>query len=174
MSLDGFINDRTGSVGPLYPNFKALQESESLQSAIRETGAVVMGRHAYETGNGDYTGYEFQVPIFVLTHKAPAQVAKGTNDRLSFTFVADGVESVITQATSAARDRAVTIVGGASTIQQCLKAGLIDELHVDVRSLLLGDGLSFFAGVEIEPTELDLLSVVETSGVIHLKYRVSH
>lgn len=53
-----------------------------------------MGRRSYEIGKGDFTGYEFQVPIFVLTHQAPEQVAKGENDELTFTFVTEGIERV--------------------------------------------------------------------------------
>ena len=57
-----------------------------LQESMKSTGAVVMGRHAYDMAQGDFTGYEFQVPIFVLTHHAPETVAKGENDRLRFTL----------------------------------------------------------------------------------------
>jgi dihydrofolate reductase len=71
MSLDGFVSDRNGDVGRLYPDMEAMRQTEQLQEAIRSTGAVVMGRRSYEMGNGDFTGYELQVPIFVLTHQAP-------------------------------------------------------------------------------------------------------
>jgi dihydrofolate reductase len=68
MSLDGFVSDRNGDVSQRYPDFDALRQSESLQDAIRDTGAVVMGRRAYEMGNDDI-GDEFQTPmIIVVTH----------------------------------------------------------------------------------------------------------
>jgi dihydrofolate reductase len=79
ISLDGFINDRNGSVDRLYPDLAKLRDTEALQESIRTTGAVVMGRHAYDMGEGDFTDYEFQVPIFVVTHRAPERVAKGEN-----------------------------------------------------------------------------------------------
>ncbi len=60
VSLDGFVNDRNGSVARLYPDLAALRKTEVLQEAIADTGAVVMGRRAYEMANGDFTGYEFQ------------------------------------------------------------------------------------------------------------------
>ena len=60
-SLDGFVNDRNGSVKRLYPDLEALRKTEMLQEAIAYTGAVVMGRRAYEMANGDLTGYEFKV-----------------------------------------------------------------------------------------------------------------
>ena len=95
MSLDWFMNDRNGDVSRLYPDFEVLRSTEMLQEEIRTTGAVVMGRHAYDMAEGDLTGYEYQVPIFVLTHTVPQHVIKGENDRLRVTFVMDGIESAI-------------------------------------------------------------------------------
>jgi len=87
MSLDGFMNDRYGDVSRLYPDFEALRSTEMLQEEIRMTGAVVMGRHAYDMAGGDLTGYEYQVPVFVLTHHIPEQIASGQNDQLTVSFV---------------------------------------------------------------------------------------
>src|SRR5215472_12324497 len=92
MSLDWFMSDRDGDVGRLYPDLEALRKTEMLQEEIRMTGAVVMGRRAYDMGEGDFTDYEYQVPIFVLTHAVPKKVAKGENDQLTVTFVADGIQ----------------------------------------------------------------------------------
>jgi len=172
MSLDGFVSDRNGDVGRLYPDMEAMRQTEHLRKAIRSTGAVVMGRRSYEMGNGDFTGYEFQVPIFVLTHQAPEQVAKGENDKLHFTFVAEGIERVIDQAKAAAGDKEVTVVGGASTIRQCIEANLADELHIDLRSVLLGDGLRLFDRSGDPPIELESIGVSESPGVSHLRYRL--
>jgi dihydrofolate reductase len=172
MSLDGFINDRNGDVSRLYPDFDALRETDAVQEAIRTTGAVVMGRRSYDMGEGDFTGYEFQTPIFVLTHRAPDQVAKGENDNLSFTFVTDGIESAIAQAKAAAGDKDVTVIGGASTVQQCLNAGLVDELEIDVRAVLLGDGTRLFDRLGAAPIELETTRVTESPGVTHLRFRV--
>jgi len=132
MSLDGFIQDSNGSVARLYPDLDALRQTDLLQEEIRRTGAVVMGRRAYDMAQGDFTGYEFQVPIFVLTDAAPATVARGENDRLRFTFVTDGIEHAIAQARAAAGDKDVAVIGGAQTVQQCLQAGLVDELQIDL------------------------------------------
>ena len=87
--------------------------------------------------------YEFQVPIFVLTHHPPS-VAPKQDEHLSFTYVTDGVESAVAQAKAAARDKAVQVVGGASMAQQLLDAGLVDELHVDIMPVFLGTGLRSF------------------------------
>ena len=77
ISLDGLMNDLTGDVSRLYPDLEALRKTEMLQEEIRTTGAVVMGRRAYDMGEGDFTDYEYQVPIFVLTHHLPETVTKG-------------------------------------------------------------------------------------------------
>jgi dihydrofolate reductase len=71
LSLDGFMSDRHGDISRLYPDLEALRRTEMLQEEIRTTGAVVMGRRAYDMGEGDLTDYEYQVPIFVLTHHLP-------------------------------------------------------------------------------------------------------
>src|ERR1051326_6540290 len=126
------MNDRHGDVSRLYPDFEALRETEMLQEEIRTTGAVVMGRRAYDMAEGDLTGYEYQVPIFVLTHSVPQHVIKGENDRLRVTFVMDGIESAIEKAKAASGDKHVMVVGGANTAQQCLQAGLVDEIHMGI------------------------------------------
>src|SRR2546422_5136247 len=119
LSLDGFMNDRHGEVSRLYPDLAALRRTEMLQEEIRTTGAVVMGRHAYDMAEGDFTDYEYQVPIFVVTHEVPEKAAKGENERLTFTFVTDGIESAIEKAKAASLrsggDKDVTVIGGANT-----------------------------------------------------------
>ncbi len=159
ISLDGFMSDRNGDVSRLYPDFEALHNTEMLHEEIRATGAVVMGRHAYDMAAGDFTGYEYQTPIFVLTHHLPEQAAIGQNDRLTVTFVTDGIESAIAQAKAAADGKQVTVVGGASTAQQCLRAGLVDEIHIGIVPVVLGDGLRFF-----EPLAHEGMKLVQTRG----------
>lgn len=173
MSLDGFINDRVGSVSPLYPDFAGMHQTDHLRNAIKTTGAVVMGRHTYDMANGDFTGYEFQVPIFVVTHQAPDVSAKGENDQLTFRFVTDGVESALAQAKAAAGDRVVTIVGGAQIAQQCLEARLLDEIEISLIPVLLGGGVRLFGQLDTAPIHLERLSPVEDfAGGTLLRFRV--
>lgn len=172
MSLDGFVSDRHGSVDRLYPDMELLQNSEALQEQMRMTGAVVMGRRAYDMGEGDFTGYEFQVPIFVLTHSAPEQAAKGENGQLTFTFVTDGIESAIEKARAAAGDKEVAVIGGASTARQCLNAGLADELEVAIRPVLLGAGLRLFEHLDAERIELERIRTTESPTATDLRFRV--
>jgi len=174
MSLDGFINDRNGSVDALYSDFDTLQESEPMKESIRTTGAVIMGRNAFAMAEDPdlyAENYEFQVPIFVLTHQAPEKHPKESDD-LTFTFVTDGIESAVEQARAAAGDKDVTVIGGASTIQQCLRAGLADELQIDIMPVLLYSGLPLFEDIDPE-LHLERIAAMELpAGRTHLKFRV--
>lgn len=173
MSLDGFINDRNGSVDRLYPDLDALRKTEVLQESIRTTGAVVMGRRAYTMGDPDWyvDNYEFQAPIFVLAKDVPEKLPKG-NEKLTFTFVTDGIESAIEKAKAAAGDKYVTVIGGANTAQQCIRAGLVDEIQIGVMPVLLGEGLRLFEHLGTVQIELERTRVIESPGVTYLRFRV--
>jgi dihydrofolate reductase len=144
MSLDGFVNDKTGSVSKLYPSLEDLRNTEALQESIRTTGAVIMGRKAYEMANGDFTDYEYQVPIFVLTHNPPSKPAKGENDNLKFHFIRNGARNAVALAKASAAGKNVTVIGGPHTGRQLLEAELLDEIHIDIMPVLLGEGLRLF------------------------------
>ena len=119
-----------------------------------------------------YVGdYEFQVPIFVLTHKPP-RVPPKQDEHLTFTFVTDGVDSAIAQARAAAGNRAVQVVGGASVTQQILQAGLVDELRIDVMPVMLGAGLRFFGNTGLERLQLETIGVQEVGVRTSLRYRI--
>lgn len=174
MSLDSFINDPNGSVEPLYPDLENLRNTEIIQEAIRNTGAVVMGRNSFEMAGDDYdwSDYEFQVPIFVLTHHPPKSLPKHGKLQ-TFTFVTDGVESAVRQAKAAAGDKDVAVIPGASTTNQVLMAGLADELHVEIMPILLGAGLRPFGAEGLEKLKLERFKVVEMpKGGIHIRYRI--
>ena len=173
LSLDGFMNDRNGDISRLYPDLEALRGIEMLQEEMRTTGAVVMGRRSYDMAQGDLTDYEYQVPIFVLTHHIPQQAIKGVNDRLTVTFVTDGIESAIEKAKAAAGNKQVTVVGGANTAQQCLRAGLVDEIHIGIVPVLFGEGLRFFEPLANEQVKLERTRVFESPTRTDLWFRVA-
>jgi dihydrofolate reductase len=148
------------------------RDSELMREWFDATGAVVMGRTMYDTGE-EFWGDNppFRTPVFVLTNRPrPTLVKEGGT---SFTFVTDGIHSALEQAEAAAGDRNVDIGGGASTVRQYLAAGLVDELQLHVVPTLLGDGLRLFEGLG-GPGRRDLeqLRVVETPLATHLKYRL--
>lgn len=175
VSLDGFINDGSGSVAALFPDLAALRNTKPLQESMQKTGAVVMGWNTFAMAEDPdwYAGnYEYQAPIFVLTHEVPARLPKQTKE-LTFTFVTDGIESAIRQAKAAAGDKDVTVIGGTSTARQCIQAGLADELHIDIMPVLFGSGLRLLEGFGDAPIQLERLAVMELpAGRTHLKFRV--
>ena len=171
VSLDGFVADPTGEVARLYPEGRGRANTE-LEEAIATTGAVVMGRRTYQMGEPDSyaESYEFQVPIFVLTHTVPQQKPK-QNARLRFTFVTDGVESAIAQAKKAAGEKNVTIVGGPTIARHCLSLGLIDELQLGIVPVLLGAGLRLFDQLDRQ-IELERVRMSEEASITYLHFRV--
>ena len=172
-SLDGFVEDRNGSASSLYPDLAALQGTPYMNEAINETGAVLMGKRTFEMADPDsYVGtYEFQVPIFVLTHHPPATPPKH-DEHLTFTFVGEGVATAIERAKAAAGDKAVQVVGGPTVISQLLLGNLVDELHVDVMPVLLGSGLRLLDDPALADLELEKLDVREIGARTRLRFRV--
>jgi dihydrofolate reductase len=167
MSLDGFIHDRNGSADSLSPDFSDFLEAPSFKEMVENTGAVILGRHTYEMADPFLwinDEYEFQVPLFILTHTPPAKYPQG-NDKLSLTFVTDGIESAISQAKMAAGDKMVQIIGGADTIQQSLNSGLCDELGIDIMPILLGEGLRLFENIDTDKIGLERARVIETTAL---------
>ena len=146
------------------------RDSEILDEAFRDIGAVVLGRRMYENAKGWGDNPPFHLPVFVLTHEAREPMTKegGT----TFTFVSDGIESALEQAKAAAGEKAVSIAGGANTIQQYLNAGDVDEIQIHLVPLMLGGGIRLFDQVDPERVELEATRVVESPSVTHLKYRV--
>lgn len=173
VSVDGFVADPNGSAGRLYPDLGDLRGTDYMNAAIERTGAVVMGRRTFEMADPDsYVGsYEFQVPIFVVTHHPPASAPR-QDERLTFTFVTDGVESAIGQAKAAAGDADVQVVGGASVAQQLLRAGLVDELRIDIMPAVLGGGLRLLENLDPDQVRLEKLAVDEVGARTSLGFRV--
>ncbi|HSJ38723.1 MAG TPA: dihydrofolate reductase family protein [Planococcus sp. (in: firmicutes)] len=170
MSVDGFINDRQGRLDKLYASF---EPNEEINAAMANTGAVVMGRNSFQMAadtDAYADNYEFQVPLFIVTHQPPARHPK-ENDKLTITFVRDGVENAIRQATAAAGDKDVVVLG-ASTGQQVLKAGLVDELQIGIAPILLGKGLRFFDHLENVEIGLEKVRTIETSQQVEIWYKV--
>ena len=144
--------------------------AEMLDEVFSSIGAIVTGRRTFDITNGWGGRHPIgaDVPIFVLTHSVP----DGWDyERSPFTFVTDGVESAVEQAKVAAGEKNVA-VGAASLVQQCLKAGLLDEVHVDLVPVLLGGGVRMFDDIGTEHIELEKTRLIEDPDVIHMTFRV--
>lgn len=188
MSLDGFIagpNDEVDrvfswmfkgdtdvnlSTGEHELDLKVSSEGAQQFEDIAQTiGALVSGRRLFDVAGAWGGKHPLNVPIVVLTHNPPREWMDKPDS--PFTFVTDGVESAVAKAKEIAGDKSVG-VGGADVARQCLKAGLLDEIGIDLVPVLLGKGIRFFDYMGIEPVELEIISVVPDTGVTHLRYRV--
>ena len=182
MSLDGFIagpkDDKTpdrelGALDILHawmfpPKGNFL---EIAGERFKNVGAVVMGRRMFNLGEEPWgDDPPFHMPVFVLTHKPRSKLVKGGGT--TYLFVTDGIESALKQAKAMAGDKDVMVEGGANTIQQYLKAGLLDEIHLSLVHVLLGEGIPLFENTGTEHIELEKTSVTEDPGVTHLRFRV--
>jgi dihydrofolate reductase len=157
-------------------------DDDVLRESVAATGAVLMGRRMFSGGEG---GWEddpvadgwwgddppFGVPVFVLTHHPRGSVTKqgGT----SYTFVTEGLEAAAAQARAAAGDKDVAVAGGADVVQQCLRAGLLEEMQIHLAPLLLGGGVRLFDDLGADPAAgLELARVIDSPTVTHLRYRI--
>ncbi|HET7432819.1 MAG TPA: dihydrofolate reductase family protein [Nocardioides sp.] len=188
MSLDGFVADPADGVAEVFDwyadsgdveistggsspmTFHVSEASaEHIRSLTSELGAVLTGRRTFEVADG-WGGNHAWGPAFVLTHEVPAGWPRPDS---TVHFVSDGIESAVAQATAAAGGKAVG-VHGADTIQQCLNAGLLDEISVDIAAVLLGSGVRLFDRLADTPATLGDPTVIAGAGVTHLRYPVQN
>lgn len=175
MSLDGYINDSNGSIDILYEDLFNGVSSEILEVAQKTTGAVIMSKSAYllSPDVDQYAdNYEFQVPIFVLTHHIPLKHPK-ENDNLKFIFVTEGLEKAIELAKQTVKDnKDIVIICGAKTANDAIKSKLIDEIQIDIMPLILGKGLKLFNEEINEIIKLEKIELTETKERVSIKYRI--
>ncbi len=153
--------------------------SAVMDEMLDNVGAYIMGRNMFG-GRGPWEeplweGWwgddpPYHVPVFVLTHHArePLEMTGGT----TFYFVTEGIESALERAREAAGDQDVALGGGADVAQQYLKAGLLDELTLNVAPILLGDGARLLDGLGEADIGLECTRVVQGPAATHLTYRV--
>ncbi len=183
ISLDGFtaganvgVEEPMGIGGERLHDWlfahKTEEESLAFQNeAFERVGAVIIGRRTLDLGLdpwGDNPPYH--APCFIVTSTPHETIVKAGGT--SFTFVTDGIESALEQARAAAGGKDIRVLGGATLARQYLKAGLLDEIQIDLVPLLLGGGTRLFEDVGSQAIELEQTSVVAEPGVTHLTYRV--
>lgn len=184
MSLDGFVADSEDRIDHLFEwfgsgdvevptavewaTFKTSEASaEMLRDAMDNVGALIAGRRLFDLTQGWGGTHPMGVPVFVVTHEAPAG---WPHPDAPFTFVTDGLENAVEQAKKVAGDKNVA-VASTTIAQQCLNLGLLDGVQVDLVPVLLGAGVRFFDHLDTT-TKLTGPKVVEGDGVTHLTYRV--
>ncbi|HZQ06247.1 MAG TPA: dihydrofolate reductase family protein [Anaerolineae bacterium] len=184
VSLDGFVagpNDEvdeifkwywSGDVEVPFPGsemvFKVSPASAALFDKTWPTiGASVLGRRMFDVSHAWGGKPPLGVHTFVVTHRPPQEWVK---EESPFTFVTDGVVSAVQQAKQYAGAKDV-VISSANIMQQALKAGLLDEIYMDLAPVLLGKGIRLFDRLT-EPIELEPIHVIEGKGVTHLGFRV--
>ena len=169
VTLDGFMADTDGGVDWMNGFPVAPEDEDVVGRIVRELGAVVGGANKAQTiedGEVPYGG-SVGVPVYLMTHSAREPIER---DDVTYTFVVDDVAQAVESAKQAAGDKWVSLLGG-SVSRQCLELGLVDEIQLHVVPILLGEGISLFAGL----TKRIRLERVETSAFAseaHLRYRV--
>jgi dihydrofolate reductase len=165
MSLDGFIagpgDDMAWLADYLGPNPTA-------DEVLAQIGALLIGNRTYQlakTQEGRPYGGAWTGPMFVLTHDAPETAAAG------FTFVSGDINQAVATAKAAAGDKYVVILG-ATTAQECLDAGLLDEVLVHIAPVLLGDGVRLFDRPGGTSVKLERISLTDSPRVTNLWLRI--
>jgi dihydrofolate reductase len=153
-------------------------DDEQASAWSLNTGATIMGRNMFGPvrgawGDEDWNGWwgddpPYHTPVFVLTHHArdPVEMEGGT----TFHFVTEGIEAALERARDAAGDRDVSIGGGASTVQQYLRARLVDEFRVHVVPVLLGGGERLFEHLDGATAGYECVESVASPAVTHYRY----
>jgi dihydrofolate reductase len=162
-----FSGDTEVQVPGAPPMRMSAQSARLFQEAIQTIGAMIAGRRMFDIA-GAWGGTPPGEPCFVVTHTVPQKWAGAGSP---FRFVTDGVESAVRQARQAAGDKDVA-VSSASIAQQCLRAGLLDEIHLALVPVLLGGGVRLFEPAGTGPTDLETLYAIDAPGVTHLGFRV--
>ena len=185
MSLDGYVADLNDGVTEVFDwyfsgeveipvggsnpmTFRVSRSSaDHLHGLISELGAMLTGRRTFDKAQG-WGGNHAWGPAFVLTHQIPDGWPRPES---TVHFVTEGIETAVNQARTAAAGKAVG-VHGADTIQQCLNAGLLDEIQVDIAAVFLGSGIRLFDHLAGTPTMLGNPAVIQGIGVTHIRYPV--
>ncbi len=148
----------------------------SLCESFENVGAWILGRNMFGPVRGpwpddSWKGWwgdtpPYHVPVFVLTHHARAPLAM--NGGTTFHFVTDGVDSALKQAKAAAAGKDVRIGGGVSTIRQYLQAGAIDEMHLALSPVVMGEGENLFAGINLHQLGFTSIKTVAGENATHV------
>lgn len=174
ISVDGFIAGPDNTDAGLHNWYfsPAPASAAVIDELVTSIGAIIMGRNTYDLGAAadGFADNPYQAAHFVLTNHPPEKPARGAEN---FVFVTDGLESAVKQAQNAAKDRIITIGGGASIARQALKAELIDEIQLHIIPKLLGRGLRLFENDDAQEVNLEVMRVVTSVGVNHIRYRVA-
>ena len=186
MSLDGFIADENNDASRVFAwmtmgstevkvssgekdyDLKMSEKgAERFEQAPKTIGAIISGRGMFDTAHAWGGKHPMGVPVVILTHTIPQEWTSSP----SFTFVTDGFDAALAKAREIAGDKTIA-VGGADITRQFLKAGLLDEIGIELVPVLLGKGVRLFEYLGIEPIELECTNATRAPGVVHMNFKV--
>jgi len=168
ISLDGYVAGRDDEVEW---SFEYGSATSLATETMERIGAIVAGRRWYELARERWNGVDgiyggaFDGEVFVLTHDPPAEPADAR-----VRFASNGIEAAVAEASQAAAGKDVGVFGGSLT-QQCLRAGLLDEIVLHVVPVLLGEGVPLFDQLG-KRVELSRISVAAAEQLTDLRFRV--
>jgi dihydrofolate reductase len=155
-----------GTMGP---------DNDFAARGIENLGAWILGRNMFGPVRGPWPDEEwkgwwgdnppYHTDVFVLTHhpREPIVMEGGT----VFHFVTDGILPALERARKAARGKDIRVGGGVNTIRQYLKEGLVDEMHLAVSPVLLGEGEHLLGGIDLRAAGLTQIKYVGTQAAAH-------
>jgi dihydrofolate reductase len=158
------------------PGGETGMDNDFVERGFDNVGAWILGRNMFGPVRGPWPDESwkgwwganppYHVPVFVLTHhaRAPIPMEGGT----TFHFVTDGIHSALQQAVDAARGKDVRLGGGTSTIQQYLRAGLVDDMHLVSSPVLIGRGESIFRDLDLPALGYEITSHVASPAATHM------
>ena len=169
ITLDGLLADPDGAVDWMFGRPSAPEDYSVVERVMGRIGAVVGGANSSQTIEDDELPYGgmLKVPVYLMTHSAHEPIEW---DGTTYTFIVDDIAEAVALAARSAGDGWVSLLGG-SISRQCLRLGLVDELHLDIAPVLLGDGISLFAGLG-QRIELERLETSAYASETHLRYRI--
>jgi dihydrofolate reductase len=185
MSLDGFIADTNDQVDPLFDWFDngdvefsgsdpsmvfhiSRASADYLRTAWSNIAVDVIGRRLFDLTNGWNGRPAVGEAVFVVTHEPPTD---WPFPDAPFSFVTDGVQSAVAQAQTFADDRDVSLTAG-NLVGQALRAGLVDELRIDLVPVVFGSGVRYFGNYDESTLLLEDPEIVQGDRVTHLHYRI--
>jgi dihydrofolate reductase len=168
------VNAAIFPVDPSAPNTDV--DDQYAQRSMSGFGAFILGRNMFGPIRGEWPDEAwkgwwgdnppYHAPTYILTHHArPSIELEGGT---TFHFVTDGIESALRQARAAAGDKDVKIGGGVDTVRQYLRAGLIDDMHLAVAPVVLGQGEALFAGLDLRELGFRVVEHAATDAATHL------
>lgn len=148
------------------------EDNRILEETFNRTGVTILGKRMFDGGERYWPEEApFHTPVFVLTNQVrePWERPGGT----TFYFVNDGIESALSRARAVANGRDIRIGGGADVVRQYLNAGLVDEMHLALAPVFIGEGSRLFEGIDWEHVKVEQTESIPSPHVTHLRYAVS-